>query len=329
MRSLGALLLTLFISQSAFAQSIPTSTEEAPATTDTAPATTEAAPTTTGTAPTTTGTAPSATGTAQQLPPLQQPPVPGKNKAPEHASTGWASLAKDTASDYATFPRRPSTWVILGIGVAGTLAAQPADDYVEEHLVGNTGFEDFFSLGKWVGSVYVQMGSAVGLWAVGRYIVAPAGGEPRTNKYSEIGFDLMRAQFLSQGIVQAMKNIGQRDRPTGECCSFPSGHAASAFAAASVLERHLGYRASWPFLVGATYVGTSRLVDNRHFLSDVVMGAAIGTASGWTVVGSRGRNRITMQPVPIKGGMMIALMRVPEPASLHKSTVHHRGFPGQ
>ena len=312
MRSLGALLLTLFISQTAFAQSTPTSTEEAPATTDTAPATTGAVPSTTGTAPQ----------------PAQIAPLP-KNQAPEHASTGWASLAKDTASDYATFPRRPSTWVILGIGVAGAFATQPADDYVEEHLVGNTGFEDFFSLGKWVGSVYVQMGSAVGLWAVGRYIVAPTAGEPRTNKYSEIGFDLMRAQFLSQGIVQGMKNIGQRDRPTGECCSFPSGHSASAFAAASVLERHLGYRASWPFLVGATYVGASRLVDNRHFLSDVVMGAAIGTASGWTVVGSRGRNRITMQPVPIKGGMMIALMRVPEPASLHTSTVHHREFPGQ
>lgn len=316
MRSLAVLLFTLFINGTAFAQSAPPEPGTAPA---------EA-----GTAVPETGTALPTTETDQQPPQLvaqpqapQPPQLPPqtatlpKNKAPEHASTGWASLAKDTLNDYVTFPQRPSTWVILGIGVGGAFAVHPADDYVEEHLVGKTGAEDFFSLGKWVGSVYVQMGSAVGLWAVGRYIVAPTAGEPRTNKYSEIGFDLMRAQFLSQGIVQGMKNIGQRDRPTGECCSFPSGHAASAFAAASVLERHLGYRFSWPFLVGATYVGTSRLVDNRHFVSDVVMGAAIGTASGWTVVGSRGLNRITMQPVPIRGGMMIALTRVHESPALH------------
>jgi membrane-associated phospholipid phosphatase len=124
-----------------------------------------------------------------------------------------------------------------------------------------------------------------------------------------MGFDLLRAQFLSQGIVQGMKHVAQRDRPTGECCAFPSGHAAGAFAAAAVLERHLGYRLSWPAFAGAMYVGASRLVDNRHFLSDVLFGAAVGTASGWTVVGHQGPNQITLRPVPVHGGMMIALAR--------------------
>jgi len=122
----------------------------------------------------------------------------------------------------------------------------------------------------------------------------------------------MRAQILAQAITHGTKNIVRRDRPTGECCSFPSGHAASAFAAASVLERHLGYRGSWPFIAGAMYVGASRLVDNRHFLSDVAFGAFAGVASGWTVVGTRGRSRLAFafEPVPVHGGMMIALTRV-------------------
>jgi hypothetical protein len=167
-------------------------------------------------------------------------------------------------------------------------------------------------VGKWAGSTYVQIGSGVGLWAVSRYVVAPAADESRTNKFSEIGFDLMRAQIVSQVVVQGMKYSIRRDRPTGECCSLPSGHAATAFALASVLERHLGYRASWPALAGATYVATSRLVDNRHFLSDVLMGAGVGTAAGWTVVGTRGRSGYAMQPVPVKGGMMIAFTRVRE-----------------
>jgi hypothetical protein len=148
------------------------------------------------------------------------------------------------------------------------------------------------------------------LWAVGRYIVAPAEGESKTNKYSEIGFDLMRAQILSQALVHGIKYTVRRDRPTGECCAFPSGHSATAFAAASVLERHLGYRASWPALAGATYVAASRLVDNRHFLSDVMFGAGLGMASGWTVVGTRGRPRYAMYPVPVKGGMMFAVIRL-------------------
>jgi len=242
-----------------------------------------------------------------------QPPEKKKEAAPEHLSTGWSSLLKDSASDFVAFPKRRSTWTILGIGAAAALAVHPADDYVESHIVGNEAANNFFSLGQWVGSAYVQFGSAVGLWAVGRYVVAPADGGSRTNKYSEVGFDLLRAQILSGVIVQGMKYSFQRERPSGACCAFPSGHSAAAFAAAAVLERHLGYRLSWPALAAATYVATSRLVDNRHFVSDVVFGAAVGTASGWTVVGTRGRKHpIVIQPVPVKGGMMIAVMRMPE-----------------
>ena len=247
----------------------------------------------------------------QASPPQQ--PEKKKEAAPDHLSTGWSSLLKDSASDFVAFPKRRSTWTILGIGAAAALAVHPADDYVESHIVGNEAANNFFSLGQWVGSAYVQFGSAVGLWAVGRYVVPPADGGSRTNKYSEVGFDLLRAQILSGVLVQGMKVSFQRERPSGACCAFPSGHSAAAFAAAAVLERHLGYRLSWPALAGATYVATSRLVDNRHFVSDVVFGAAVGTASGWTVVGTRGRKHpIVIQPVPVKGGMMIAVMRMPE-----------------
>ena len=200
--------------------------------------------------------APAAGQSAQAAPPDAHP-------APAH--TGWASLAKDTAHDFIAFPKRKSTWVLLGTGAAGALIAHQADAYVQEHVVANPTAEKIFAPGKWLGSAYVQVGASVGLWAVGRYIVAPVAGEPRTNKWSHIGFDLMRVQIVSQTLVQSMKYTGQRKRPTGECCSFPSGHATSAFAAAAVLERHFGYRGSWPAMIGATYVAASRLVDNRHY----------------------------------------------------------------
>ena len=241
-------------------------------------------------------------------PPAQTAPNTEAPPTPEH--TGWATLVKDTGHDFVAFPRRKSTWTILGVGAAAALATHPADDYVERHIVGNTTAENVFKLGKWVGSAEVEVGTAVGLWAIGRYVFAPAADEPRANKVSHLGLDLIRAQILSQALVQGIKYSVRRDRPTGECCAFPSGHAATAFALASVLERHLGYRASWPALAGATYVATSRLVDNRHFLSDVMFGAAVGMASGWTVVGRHGRESYALQPVPIRGGTMIALVRV-------------------
>ena len=242
-------------------------------------------------------------------PPLQMRQITGQDAPPVHVQTGWSTLLKDSAHDFLTFPKRKSTWTLLGIGAAAALASHPADDHVERHIVGNETADRVFSLGQWMGNTYVQIGSAVGLWAVGRYVVAPVTDQPKSNRYSQIGFDLIRAQILSHGLVHAMKQTVRRERPTGECCAFPSGHAAAAFAAASVLERHLGYRGSWPALVGATYVAASRLVDNRHFLSDVMFGAALGTASGWTVVGRQGNNQYALQPVPVPGGMMIALTR--------------------
>ncbi len=251
--------------------------------------------------------------------PKPQEATKPKEEAPKHVSTGWGALFKDSFGDFKAFPRRPSTWVILGIGGAAALATHPVDDKVQQQIVGNETADKFFSLGQWVGNTYVMVGSSVGVWAVGRYIIGPSEKEPKTNKWSELGFDMTRGLILSQALVQGTKQAVRRDRPTGECCSFPSGHAATAFAAASVLERHLGYRASWPFIAGAFYVATSRLVDNQHFLSDVMFGAAVGTASGWTVVGRRhGSNEYTMQPVPLNHGLMILLTKVPpHPASEH------------
>ena len=248
---------------------------------------------------------------ADPQPPAATTPAAPKDEAPKHVSTGWSALFKDTVRDFKHFPMRPSTWVILGIGGGSAFATHFADGYVQEHIVGNDNANKFFSLGKVVGSSYVMAASSVGLWAVGRYVIGPTADESKTNKWSEMGFDMMRAQILAQAITHGTKNIVRRDRPTGECCSFPSGHAASAFAAASVLERHLGYRGSWPFIAGAMYVGASRLVDNRHFLSDVMFGAAVGTAAGWTVVGSHGANEYTVQPAPVTGGMMFVVTRVP------------------
>lgn len=236
----------------------------------------------------------------------QQQPTP--HPPPQH--TGFKALVYETGSDFKWFPRRPSTWVILGIGGAAAALALPVEDELNSHLAGSTAAGRFFAPGKYIGAFPTQAAVATTLYIVGRYVMPHAQGEPKTNKVSHLGFDLMRAVIVSQALTQGLKYAVQRDRPSGECCSFPSGHASATFATAAVLERHLGYRAAWPTLAVAAYVASSRLHDNKHFLSDVLFGSALGMASGWTVVGRHGRSSYAMLPTPVKGGMMLTLVRI-------------------
>jgi membrane-associated phospholipid phosphatase len=252
-------------------------------------------------------------GTSPAPPVALSQDVPGVQQTEEHPApqhTGFGAFVRTTAADFASFPRRPSTWVILGAGAAAALLAHPVDDDVNAHLVGSKAVDRLWKPGKIIGSAGTQAAVSLGLYFGGRYFVPAVEGKPRTNKWSHLGYDLLRAQILSQAFIHGIKYTVRRDRPTGECCSFPSGHAASAFAAASVLERHLGYRGAWPTLVVATYVATSRLHDNRHFVSDVLFGSSIGLATGWTVVGRHGRNEYTLAPVPVRGGFALALTRL-------------------
>jgi membrane-associated phospholipid phosphatase len=250
------------------------------------------------------GAAQTLAGPDAETPDTLSQPAPAP---PEPAHTGFKALVFETGSDFKAFPRRRSTWVILGIGAAGAALAHPADDDLNGHLTGSRAVGRVFAPGKWIGSAYVQAGTAAGLYVIGRYVMPHGPGESKTNKVSHLGFDMLRALIVSQALTQGIKVTAQRARPTGECCAFPSGHASAAFATASVLERHLGYRGAWPTFVVAGYVATSRLHDNRHFLSDVVFGSALGIASGWTVVGRHGRSSYALVPVPIHRGVMVRI----------------------
>ena len=225
---------------------------------------------------------------------------------PGPAHTGFKALIFETASDFNAYPRRPSTWVILAAGGAAAALAHPVDDDVNDRLAGSVAAGQILGPGKYIGSFYTQVGVATGLYVVGRYVLPHANDAPKTNRVSHIGFDMLRALIVSQALTQGIKVAVRRDRPTGECCAFPSGHASATFATAAVIERHFGYRGSLPMFLVASYVATSRLHDNRHFVSDVVFGAAVGVSSGWTVVGRHGHDRFALFPVPIRGGVALS-----------------------
>jgi len=248
---------------------------------------------------------------AVQAPPSAAPPAPtsGQNNVPPLEHTGFATLVRDVYHDFAAFPRRESTWIILGVGGGLAVLAHSYDDDVNARLVSSSAADRIWKPGHIIGGPVMYV-VPVALYLGGRYVVPHAmNAETQTNKWSHLGLDLIRAEILTEAIVQGLKVSVQRTRPNGENYSFPSGHAAATFALATVLERHLGYRLAWPTLAIATYVATSRLHDNVHFLSDVIFGSAIGTATGWTVVGRHGRTNYAFAPTPVPGGMALMVSR--------------------
>jgi PAP2 superfamily len=64
--------------------------------------------------------------------------------------------------------------------------------------------------------------------------------------------------------------------------SFPSGHAATAFAVAVALDRETtGRWIPWVAYPAATMVAWSRVHDSKHWTSDVVAGSAVGAWIAW------------------------------------------------
>ena len=101
---------------------------------------------------------------------------------------------------------------------------------------------------------------------------------------------LLTSTFISTGgIVWGMKHIIGRKRPLddGSNPAFPSGHTAYAFAGATLLgNRYPKLRI--PLYIGAGLVGLTRIYLGRHYLSDVIAGAAVGTITGALVSRHRG-----------------------------------------
>nr|WP_235316835.1 phosphatase PAP2 family protein [Porphyromonas gulae] len=89
---------------------------------------------------------------------------------------------------------------------------------------------------------------------------------------------------LMGGMVNAGKYSFGRLRPDGTAAnSYPSGHTATAFACATLFHLEYGSRSPWYSVAGytvASLTGISRIVNNRHWASDVLCGAAVGILVG-------------------------------------------------
>jgi hypothetical protein len=243
--------------------------------------------------------------------PAQAPapaPAPAGSDAPAEAKepptpahTGFRAMAKGLVGDFTHLPAKQNLYLAL-LGGALAAGAHPVDQTFNIRLRSHYDVVNAaFAPAKYFGNTPEQVALSLGTYAWGRMF--------DEKKVSHLGMDLLRAQIVTTALVHPIKYATHRERPDGSNAqSFPSGHAAVTFAGATVLERHLGWRNSLLAYAVAAYVAASRLHDNRHYLSDVAFGAAVGTIAGRTVT-QHGRDNWTVIPVDIPGGVAVLAMR--------------------
>lgn len=86
--------------------------------------------------------------------------------------------------------------------------------------------------------------------------------------------------ILTQLVVNGLKLTTGVLRPDeSNYFSFPSGHTTAAFMAATLFYKEYGFKGYWVGLVAyaaAIITGFTRILNNRHWLFDVIVGAALG-----------------------------------------------------
>ncbi|MGL4232791.1 MAG: phosphatase PAP2 family protein [Casimicrobium sp.] len=98
--------------------------------------------------------------------------------------------------------------------------------------------------------------------------------------------------------TEALKRITKIERPdrTNDL-SFPSGHAARAFSAASYIHRRHGWEYALPAYALATYVGYTRVQAKRHRWGDIAGAAAVSTVATWLLVEPKPSRKVAIMPI--------------------------------
>lgn len=134
-----------------------------------------------------------------------------------------------------------------------------------------------------IGASYTLAGFTASTWLFGKAI--------HNDHLSEAGSLSLQAFAHTQIMIQGLKFVTQRERPLEDDQrggffkggdSFPSGHAASSFAVATVFAYEYRNHLAVPIVAYslAGVVAASRMGAQRHWVSDIAIGSGIGFLLG-------------------------------------------------
>ena len=169
------------------------------------------------------------------------------------------------------------TFVGVPIFVAGIIAKsekkQFAQQYQNSHA--NTRLLTSFKTGIDDYSQYFGPALTLGL---------KVGGVEGRSDWGRFAASAAMSYAIMAGFVNGIKYTAKELRPDGSTRnSWPSGHTATSFVGATILHKEYGLtRSPWFSIAGygvATATGVCRVLNNRHWVSDVLSGAGIGIMS--------------------------------------------------
>ena len=206
------------------------------------------------------------------------------------------------------------TWedaALAGGFVVGTFALRPVDEYIARHLQTKYAQQNRFFQTTATGFRNI---AEPGAFVIGGVLYI-GGRVSKQKDMADLGLHGTEAVIVGSLFAGVLKDAFGRARPfvkprkdsvdfdandwqlgrglsKGDSYrSFPSGHSVAAFAAAAaVVNETSRWWPNYTWLIGpamyggAGVVGVSRMYNNRHWASDVMMGAAIGTFAGNKVV---------------------------------------------
>jgi membrane-associated phospholipid phosphatase len=157
----------------------------------------------------------------------------------------------------------PAVLVAGGLVTQGAISRQVQTSVLKKYPNFQTNVDDFV--------LYVPAAVTLGLGAF---------GVKGKNSFKDQIILLGLSQIVSQGTTQSMKYIIAYPRPDGNGHeSFPSGHTTEAFMTATFLANEYGHKNILIPIAAygmATSVAAMRMLQNRHWLADVLVGAGIG-----------------------------------------------------
>lgn len=225
------------------------------------------------------------------------PPQPQPARVAPPADRPFAHLVQNLGRDLKSLVHG-DTAIIVGTGGALALLAHRLDDN-GDRWASTSKAGSWTSIGRVGGDGWIQGGLALGTWGIGRI-----NADPLT---IHVGSDLIRAQMLNMVNTRVLKIVFDRQRPSGGNYALPSGHSSAAFTTAAVLHRHFGWKGATPGYALAGFVALTRVRDRAHWVSDTVLGAALGITAGWTVTRGHDRYDWSLTPVVTTNGALLVL----------------------
>lgn len=127
---------------------------------------------------------------------------------------------------------------------------------------------------------------------------------------------LVGSGVLTTALVVPTKLLTDMERPNGKPHAFPSGHTAYAFTIATFMDKEFRHKSPWISVASYTIAGATgvvRVLNNAHWMSDVLAGAGVGIVSVNTVywlhakfAKDKGLNAMVM-PLVLPTGKMAGL----------------------